>query len=114
MFIAAALFIAGNFNASLWITTGVTSLLVALPLLRYVASLAKNSIWLTSYLRFTGELSMYLFLCNGYLRRPLIEWAQQSPHWWTSIWTSFVFLGIATLWAATLRTTLQTTLKKLT
>lgn len=104
--IAVALFIAGNFNASLWITTGVTSLIVALPLLRYLGDLTKNYPWLTSYLMFTGQLSMYLFLCNGYLRRPLITWAQQSPHWWTSIWTSFVFLGIATLWALLLKTLL--------
>ena len=110
--IAAALFIAGNFNESLWITTGVTSLIVALPLLRYLGDLTKNQTWLTSYLMFTGHLSMYLFLCNGYLRRPLIGWAQQSPHWWTSIWTSFVFLGIATLWALLLKTLLTVFRKK--
>lgn len=107
IFIAAGLFIAGNFNASLWITTGVTSLILLLPLLRYLGNLAKNVTWLTRYLMFTGQLSMYLFLCNGYLRHPLIGWAQQSPHWWTSIWTSFAFLGIATFWAVLLRTLLE-------
>lgn len=105
--IAAGLFIAGNFNASLWITTGVTSVILLLPMLRFLCNLAKKATWLTRYLMFTGQLSMYLFLCNGYLRRPLLGWAQQSPHWWTSIWTSFVFLGIATLWAILLRTLLE-------
>lgn len=106
--LAAALFIAGNFQSSLWITTGVTSLILILPILRHLGALAKKHPWFNRYLMFTGQLSMYLFLCNGYLRRPLIEWAQQSPHWWTSIWTSFIFLGIATLWAVMLKALLTT------
>ena len=100
---AAVLFILGNFYASLWIATGATFLLVALPLLRILSHQAQRQIWIQRGLMFIGELSMYVFLCNGYLRRPLIEWAQQTPHWWRSIWTSVAFLAIVLVWAVLLR-----------
>ncbi|MEA3273833.1 MAG: acyltransferase [Pseudomonadota bacterium] len=100
---AAGLFILGNFYAWLWITTGATSLLVMLPLLRTLSHKCQRQIWIHRCLMFIGQLSMYIFLCNGYLRRPLIEWAQQTSHWWTSIWTSLVFLAIVLVWAILLR-----------
>ncbi len=100
---AAALFVIGNFHASLWITTGITSLLVALPLLRLLTPSINRHPGPRHVLMFIGSLSMYIFLCNGYLRRPLIEWAQQSAHWWTSIWTSVLFLTIVLVWSVLLR-----------
>lgn len=100
---AAVLFVIGNFQASLWITTGITSLLVAIPVLRLLTPSIERHPWPRHALMFIGQLSMYLFLCNGYLRRPLIESAQQSPHWWTSIWTSLLFLGIVIVWSVLLR-----------
>lgn len=100
---AAGLFILGNFNASLWITTGATSLLVFLPLLRFLSRQSQRWIWINRCLMFIGQLSMYIFLCNGYLRRPLIDWAQQTPNWWTSIWTSVVFLAVVLVWAILLK-----------
>jgi len=100
---AAALFIAGNFYAPLWITTGVTSLLVLLPLLRAITPAISRHPWPHHAMMFIGQLSLYIFLSNGYLRRPLIEWAQESLHWWTSIWTSLVFLAIVLVWSVLLR-----------
>lgn len=100
---ATGLFIIGNFYATLWITTGVTSLFIALPLLRILARQSQRQISIQRCLMFVGQLSMYIFLCNGYLRRPLIDWAQQAPHWWTSIWTSLIFLAIVLVWAILLR-----------
>lgn len=100
---ATALFVAGNFNASLWITTGVTSLLVALPLLRTLSHRVLQITWLNHCLMFIGHLSMYLFLCNGYLRHPFIDWACQSPHWWSSIWMSLVFFSIVLIYSFILR-----------
>jgi hypothetical protein len=100
---ATGLFILGNFYATLWVTTGVTSLFIVLPLLRILARQSRRQISIQRYLVFIGQFSMYIFLCNGYLRRPLIDWAQQSPHWWTSIWTSLVFLAIVLVWATLLR-----------
>jgi hypothetical protein len=100
---ATGLFIFGNFYATLWITTGVTSMFIVLPLLRILARQSRRQISIQRCLVFVGQLSMYIFLCNGYLRRPLIDWAQQAPHWWTSIWTSLVFLAIVLVWATLLR-----------
>lgn len=101
--IAALLFLAGNFNSTLWVTTGLSLALFVLPLLRLLLKKMRPGSLGERQLLTIGQLSMYIFLCNGYLRKPLIEWAQQSPHWWTSIWTSFVFLAICILWAAGLR-----------
>lgn len=100
---AGGLFILGNFHASLWITTGATFLLAALPLLRILSYRAQRQPWIQDDLMYIGQLSMYIFLCNGYLRNPLIDWARQQPHWWTSIWTSLVFLAIVVIWAMLLR-----------
>ena len=109
---AAALFIAGNFIAPLWITTGITFLLLALPISRALITQVKHLPWLERNLMFLGQLSMYLFLCNGYLRRPLIDWAKQAPHWWTSIWTSIVFFAIVLLWSLMLKNCLQAIKKR--
>ena len=90
----AILFSLGNLYELLWIISGMTALFVSLPLLRMVSQRAQRIIPLNQCLVFVGRLSMYLFLCNGYLRCPLVDWANQSPHWWTSIWTCLVFLSI--------------------
>jgi len=100
---AGGLFIAGNFFDPLWITTGVTLLLFTIPALRALTPAIQSFPRLQQSLMFIGGLSMYIFLCNGYLRRPLIDWAKQAPHWWTSLWTSLVFLIIVLLWAVILR-----------
>jgi len=112
---AVGLFIAGNFFAPLWITTGVTLLLFTIPALRSLTSTIQQFPCLQQSMMHLGGLSMYIFLCNGYLRRPLIEWAKETPHWWTSIWTSLVFLGIVLLWAVLLRACerkIRTTIQK--
>jgi len=101
--LAGTLFILGNLNATLWITTGITVLIFALPAMRLISSkILKNK--LTSRVSlYLGNLSLYLFLCNGYLRHPIIDYAQQQSHWWTSIWTSLMFLILTILWATGLR-----------
>jgi len=46
---------------------------------------------------------MYLFLCNGYLRNPLITFAKKDPVWWKSIALCLIFLVLVIIWAAMLR-----------
>ncbi|NWK54838.1 acyltransferase [Verrucomicrobiaceae bacterium N1E253] len=100
---AGILFILGNTHATLWISTGVSITLILIPLLRTTAANIATIPWLDVSMTQIGQLSLYIFLCNGYLRRPLIGWAQQQQDWWTSLWTSLLFLGLVLCWSLLLR-----------
>ena len=101
--LSVLLFIGGNFNYFLWIPSRVMLLLFMLPMLRSFCLYLANYGWCRRVLILLGQLSVYLFLCNGYLRRPLVEWAKQESDWWISLWTCFVFMLIVTAWALLLR-----------
>jgi peptidoglycan/LPS O-acetylase OafA/YrhL len=103
MLIAGALFLWGNINPNIWVISGVCMLLFTLPILRYLSNRISAYRPIHALFFYLGNLSMYLFLCNGYLRHPLIDFAQTNPHWWTSLWTCFIFLAISVLWATGLR-----------
>ena len=101
--LSVGLFIGGNFFYVLWIPSRVTLLLFLLPMLCGVCQFIAKSDYCHRLLRLLGQLSVYLFLCNGYLRRPIVEWAKHESYWWTSIWTCLVFMVIVTVWALILR-----------
>ena len=101
--LSVALFIAGNFNYVFWIPSRVMLLLFLFPVLRAICRYLVKSRCCRAVLLFVGQLSVYLFLCNGYLRRPLVEWAKQESNWWTSIWTCMVFMLIVIAWAMMLQ-----------
>jgi len=101
--VSAILFIGGNFYYVLWIPSRVALLLFLLPLLCGIARLIAKSHYCHHLMLILGQLSVYLFLCNGYLRRPIVEWAKHESHWWTSIWTCLVFMLIVIAWAFLLR-----------
>lgn len=107
--ISGILFTLGNLNSFLWVTTGLTVSILSIPTMRKIMELSRNLPGLHTALMFTGQLSMYMFLCNGYLRQPLIKHAQASPHWWTSLWTSLLFLTIVYLWSLMLRAGVNST-----
>ena len=103
IFSALVAFVMGSFYYSLWLVSGLMVMLFLLPVMRSICSVIKRHRGLSMVCIFLGNLSLYLFLCNGYLRKPLIEIAVAEPHWWTSIWSSLVFLGIVIVWAMILR-----------
>lgn len=103
LLVSVLLFVGGNFFYVLWIPSGVALLLFLLPLMRLLGEAAARSRVLCALVLPWGQLSLYLFLCNGYLRRPLVDWAKEQAHWWNSMWTCLVFLVIALVWAALLR-----------
>lgn len=96
-------FFVGSFSKELWPLTGLVSLVAFIPILRIIAG------WMTRFTmplvagRWLGELSLYLFLCNGYLRRPLVDWVNRDPHWWTHLWSLGVFFTLTLAWAVLLR-----------
>ncbi len=101
--LSTALFIGGNFFYVLWIPSRVALLMFLLPLLRGLAHFIRKVDVCDRMMMLLGQLSVYLFLCNGYLRRPIVEWAKHESYWWTSIWTCSVFILIVTVWALILR-----------
>ncbi len=100
---AVLLFTLGNFYYTLWLISGGLLILFLLPAMRLVCSAMSRYKKVVVVGMFLGNLSLYLFLCNGYLRRPMIERAEADPHWWTSIWSCLIFLGIVIIWAIILR-----------
>ena len=97
--LAIIIFFISSLSAPLWKFSDLIFLIALLPLLRQIKATGS----LGRVLTFLGGLSMYLFLCNGYLRRPLINIATDTPHWLTSIWSSLLFLALVILWSLALR-----------
>ena len=44
---------------------------------------------------FTGQISMGMFLVNGFLRFPMLRWAVAEHNWLITIALCLVFLGIS-------------------
>lgn len=103
IFLGAILFVAGNFNYVFWIPSRVMLLLFLIPLMRSLGRWIMVNRFGHGILLLLGQLSVYLFLCNGYLRRPMVDFAKQDAHWWTSLWTCAVFILIVIAWALMLR-----------
>lgn len=97
--LSAVLFVAGNFNYVFWIPSRVMLLLFLIPLFRALADCLSRAKCGQGFLLLVGQLSVYLFLCNGYLRRPIVDFAKHEAHWWTSLWTCAVFVLITIAWA---------------
>ena len=100
---AGAAFTIGNYNPVAWVLAAISMTIILVPLLRIITkTLSKNNLPDKAML-YLGSISMYLFLCNGYLRHPLIEYARNDPSWYKSICLSIVFLCFALTWATILR-----------
>lgn len=101
--LSVILFVAGNFHYVLWIPSRVMLLLFLIPLMRTLGRYLMANRYGHGILLLLGQLSVYLFLCNGYLRRPMVDFAKQDSHWWSSLWTCVVFILITVVWALMLR-----------
>lgn len=101
--IACVLFIAGNYDGTMWIAAGLAATILIIPLLRVTVTAFKKSRFLDRSMVYLGGLSMYMFLCNGYLRLPLLESAKEDPTWWKSISLCIVFLCLVIGWSILLR-----------
>lgn len=69
-----ALFIAGQFNAQLWAFSHLAFVFVFIPFVKLTYEYFKNSSY-TKFLRFTGRISMAIYLVNGFLRIPWTDLA---------------------------------------
>jgi peptidoglycan/LPS O-acetylase OafA/YrhL len=79
----------------LWKYSCIALIIGFIPIARL---LQRQKLLLNSFTHI-GAISIYIFLCNGYLREPLIHIAKAEPHWWKTLWTCFFFLIITYCWA---------------
>ncbi len=89
---ALAVFLFGQVNAVVWHFTHIAALLVALGVWRVLPRAA---------LTWFGAISMQLFLVNGFLRAPFIEWAKASEL--AAVGWGVVQLGVCVIFAISLR-----------
>lgn len=103
-FVAALfVFLAANFHPLLWLVADVAFIVFFLYLqnyfLRYLPLLPKTK-WVLSYF---GEISLYLFLVNGFLRSPFHNFAQSHGVWWIDNVVSIASLVFSTAFALALQ-----------
>lgn len=84
------LFILGNVNHIFWYFSNISILILLLVGFQKL----KEKNFLTYFLKKTGEISMYMFLINGFLRDPLIGIANSYNTWWINLILFLVFLVI--------------------
>lgn len=97
------LFIHASLSERLWEISGFACVLGALPALRWILAKLNKVSWIDTGIAGLGALSMFLFLCHGYLRKPFIDIA--NDHGGIS-WAFYCFGGFivtALLWSAATR-----------
>lgn len=85
-FVAAiAVFVFGNVRPELWYFTHLSFLIVLLFLFNAIVPKLSNVSLMGRSLFFIGGLSMYLFLVNGFLRKPFVKYAIADDTWWSAL-----------------------------
>lgn len=92
--ISGALFLAGNLYKILWFGTHITFLVLMLSVLQKAISSIKIRQSFYNPIAFVGGISMQIFLVNGFLRHPFIDWAKLYNHW--ALTLLFCALSLAT------------------
>ncbi|MBK1832219.1 acyltransferase [Verrucomicrobiaceae bacterium R5-34] len=75
-----AVVVLGNFVAWLWPLTFIAVTLMTLVIFRNLLTSIDEGSWLGRALALTGQLSLMLFLTNGYLRQPLVKITNHYDH----------------------------------
>ena len=96
-FVALITNILGNIYEPLWHLNHISFLIILLFLFNFLVNKIKNNELSKKTILFFGYISMPLFLVNGFLRRPLINWALQYDHWFITIIFCLIFLIISVL-----------------
>ena len=87
------LFIVGNIYSHLWILSNISFIILFLVMMNIVIPRIKGN--LHRALIYTGQISMGLFLVNGFLRFPMLRWAIAEDNWLITIVLCLVFLAIS-------------------
>ena len=98
--LALLLFNVGNWYATMWIAAAFWMTIILVPLLRIMEDKLIKIDLLNNALLYIGQISIYIFLCNGYLRQPLLDRPEADPLWWKSIYYCLLFVIVTICWAA--------------
>lgn len=86
LFGVLVVFIASNFVEYIWYLSYVS---VALLLMYIILKIKTNK-----FIIYIGQISMYIFLINGFLRTPWIEFARHADKWYLTLFLCFIFMNI--------------------
>jgi len=93
LFLIFILFLLGNINYIFWYFSNISILILFLVGFQKL----KEKNFLKSFLKKMGEISMYVFLINGFLRRPLVNILNNYNIWWINILSFLFFFVIVSL-----------------
>jgi peptidoglycan/LPS O-acetylase OafA/YrhL len=74
---ALAIFVLSNYSETAWLFTNPSVTVLFLVMLSLLTARIRESSLSYRGLIFYGEISLYLFLVNGFTRTPFVNWAQQ-------------------------------------
>ncbi len=86
-------FVLSHFHAVFWLFSGVSITILVLAL--YGNRTEKQHSIMISI----GKLSLYMFLINGFMRKPFLDWARGFENDWLILGFSLVFLVLVVLTA---------------
>lgn len=99
LLLALGVFIMGNLFEPLWYLTHLSFLLLLLAGLNTLFAQRSSSSRLIRIFVFFGSISMPLFLVNGFLRQPFVNYAYSVDQWFMTLCFCFISLTISTLFA---------------
>ncbi len=93
------LFILGNFNQTIWITTDLTFTVMMLGIAMIAINRQNKRTRLAVPLAFYGAISFHLFMVNGFLRSVFHKFAESYNTWWIDNLAAVGTLIFSTLFA---------------
>ena len=103
LLLSLIIFSLGHMNQYFWYFSCITITLLMVKALIWAIPFIRRFVNLTSFLEFTGRISLYLFVVNGLLRSPLKILAQKYNHPFITLGLSLIFLAFVYFTALVLR-----------
>ena len=76
------LFILGNFNIYAWLVSNIAFTILALATSASLFRFLLHHTFCARFFMFFGNISLHLFLVNGFLRSPFHDFAETYHRWW--------------------------------
>jgi len=90
-------FVLGNFFAVFFVFTHITAGLLFLALFVYLKNCLTSGSRVEKAVLFIGQISLQIFLVNGFCRTPMFEWALADGRWFMIYFYTLIFLTITLL-----------------
>lgn len=95
-------FVLGNFFEVFFVFTHITAGLLFLALFVYLKNCLTQGSFIEKAVLFIGQISLQIFLVNGFCRTPMFEWALADGRWPVVYMYTLVFLLVTLLLSVTL------------